>query len=98
VSFWQAITSSIRHIHPLLTDFPAALLPVGVVLNLLSLRWPKLRQAAWITMIVGTVGAILAFITGDATAEVLPASVQTLVRPHQILAIFTTLFFTGLAI
>lgn len=52
--------------HPLLTDFPAAFLPISVVLNLLSRRWSNFRQPAWITMIIGTVGAILAAITGDA--------------------------------
>lgn len=98
MNFWLAVTSSIRHIHPLLTDFPAAFLPISVVLNLASRRWSNLRQVAWITMLIGTAGAILAFITGDAIAEQLPTALRALVQPHQILAILTTLFFLGLSI
>ena len=98
MNFWEAVTSSIRHIHPLLTDFPAAFLPVSVLLLFLSRRWPNLRQPAWITMLVGTAGAVLAFMTGDAIAETLPAQVQAFVQPHQILASLTTLFFVGLTI
>jgi hypothetical protein len=46
MDFWTAVTSTIRHIHPLITDFPAAFLPLSVVLNLLSRKWPNLRQSA----------------------------------------------------
>jgi len=98
MDFWLAVTSTIRHIHPLMTDFPAAFLPLSVVLNLLSRKWPNLRQPAWITMLVGTGGAILAIITGDATAENLSSTYRQLVPPHQIMAIVTTLIFTGLSI
>ena len=49
-------------------------------------------------MIIGTVGAILAAITGDATAEMLADPQRALVQPHQIFAILTTLFFLGLTI
>jgi uncharacterized membrane protein len=98
MDFLQAVTSTVRHIHPLLTDFPAAFLPISVVLNLLTRRWPNLRQPAWITMIIGTAGAILAAITGDATAEMLADPQRALVQPHQIFAILTTLFFLGLTI
>lgn len=98
MDFWTAVTSTIRHIHPLITDFPAAFLPLSVVLNLLSRKWPNLQQSAWITMLIGTGGAILAFITGDATAENLPSTYRQLVPPHQLMAIVTTLIFTGLSI
>ncbi len=98
MDFLQAVTSTVRHMHPLLTDFPAAFLPISVVLNLLSRRWSNFRQPAWITMIIGTVGAILAAITGDATAEMLADPQRALVQPHQIFAILTTIFFLGLTI
>lgn len=98
MNFWDAVTSTIRHIHPLLTDFPAAFLPISVVLNLLSLRRSNLRQSAWITMLIGTLGAVLAFITGDATAENLPEALRQLVPPHQVMAILTTLVFLALTI
>jgi uncharacterized membrane protein len=98
MDFWQAVTSSIRHIHPLLTDFPAAFLPLSVVLNLVSGRWPKMRQVAWVTMIVGTIGALLAYLSGDATAESLSSQLRTLVQPHQLMATLTTIFFLGLTI
>ncbi|HOV06469.1 MAG TPA: DUF2231 domain-containing protein [Anaerolineaceae bacterium] len=98
MDFLQAVTSTVRHIHPLLTDFPAAFLPISVVLNLLSRRWPNFRQPAWITMIIGTVGAILAAITGDATAEMLADPQRALVQPHQIFAVLTTLIFIVLIV
>ncbi len=98
MNFWTAVTSAFRHIHPLITDFPAALLPLSVALNLLSQKWPNLRQSAWITMLIGTGGAILAFITGDATAENLPSTFAQFVPPHEIMAIVTTVTFTGLSI
>jgi uncharacterized membrane protein len=98
MNLFDVIANTINHIHPLLTDFPAALLPVSVGLSLASQRWPNLRQSAWITLILGTAGAILAFVSGDATAEALSAPLQTLVQPHQILAILTTLTFLGLTI
>ncbi len=98
MNFWDVISTTARHIHPLMTDFPAAFLPVSVVLNFISQRWTNLRQVAWVTMLIGTGGAIVAFITGDATAEALSAPVQALVQPHQILAISTTVFFVGLTV
>jgi uncharacterized membrane protein len=48
--------------------------------------------------LLGTAGAIVAFISGDATAEALSASLQILVQPHQILAILTTIIFLALTI
>jgi len=98
MNIFDLIANTLNHIHPLLTDFPAALLPVSVGLSLASQRWPNLRQSAWVTLILGTAGAILAFISGDATAEALSAPLQAVVQPHQILAILTTLAFLGLAI
>lgn len=55
-----------QNIHPLLVHFPIALLPVGLVLDLLGtyLKRDSLRQAGWFCLLIGIAGAFGGAVSG----------------------------------
>lgn len=75
--------------HPLIVHFPIALLLSSPVLILLALGIRKhehpLKLAAWLIMIMGTVGAFLAVSSGEAAGELVPDSpvIGALLEEHE---------------
>lgn len=93
------IASFLNHLHPMLIHFPTALLTVSVGLDLLSSLKPGWRSAGWITLLLGTIGAIGAATTGNiATWPFEGTPLEVLIEPHQKFAFAMTLFFIGLTV
>ncbi|NVO03709.1 MAG: DUF2231 domain-containing protein [Bacteroidetes bacterium] len=57
------------HFHPMIVHFPIALIMVGFIADLFSLflskKEPSLSKIGFYLMILGTLGAIAAFLTGE---------------------------------
>jgi uncharacterized membrane protein len=88
------------NIHPVLVHFPIALLVTAAVLDLVG--WllhsnRRLRDAATLLYIIGTVGAVAAYLSGrDASDTVwLPGMAHGLVKDHWDWA-FRTVWFFGI--
>ena len=56
-------------LHPLVVHVPIGLLLFATVLLLGSLQWTRLKLFALITLIVGLLSGIVAYITGDGAEE-----------------------------
>lgn len=56
-------------LHPLVVHVPIGLLLFATVLLLSSLQWTRLKLFALITLIVGLLSGIVAYITGDGAEE-----------------------------
>ncbi len=88
------------NIHPVLVHFPIALLVTAAVLDLagwLLRRNRRLRDAATLLYIIGTVGAVAAYVSGrDASQAVwLPGMAHALVKDHWDWA-FRAVWFFGI--
>jgi uncharacterized membrane protein len=93
------IATATNLLHPMMTHFPLALLSASYVLDIAAHWWPKLRTSGWVLLILGTVGAIFAVITGNVDGEMYEDSVAGgIVETHQTLAITTTVIFSALLI
>ena len=89
----------LNHVHGATTHFPIALLFVSAGLDVFARRWPGLRPAAWLLLVLGTLGAVLGTLTGLA-AHLAYENVERLHDPierHQNLGFATTAIFLGLA-
>jgi uncharacterized membrane protein len=89
-------------LHAALNDLPAALLATAVVFDLLAAltRRPSLRQAGFVTMIAGTVGAGLAVLSGLQAEEHIAhgEAVHAIMETHETLALFTLGIFAVLVL
>ncbi len=95
----EMLSTATNLLHPMMTHFPIALLSASWVLDIAAHWWPKLRTSGWILLILGTIGAIFAVITGNAVGELYESSKYgSVVETHQTLAITTTLIFSALFI
>lgn len=85
-------------LHPLLVHFPIALLFTSLALDLGAWRWPMLRSSAWPVLLLGTIGALAATITGLIDHEPFEqvVALQGPIQTHQMLGMATTLVFIGL--
>ena len=63
------ISTATNLLHPMMTHFPLALLSASFVLDIAAHWWPKLRTSGWVLLILGTIGAIFAVITGNVDGE-----------------------------
>jgi uncharacterized membrane protein len=85
------------NIHPLLVHFPIALLCAAGAVDLVgcALRRNKLHQVATLLYVLGTGGAIAAYLTGRAASQTIwfPGMAQAVVREHWDWAFRTVWFF-----
>jgi uncharacterized membrane protein len=89
--------NTLTHLHPAITHFPIVLLIASVLLDLYG-RWqPGLRRTAWITLLLGTLSAIPAVITGIiAHFPYENTAVIESIERHEQLGLLTTTIFIGL--
>jgi uncharacterized membrane protein len=80
------------HFHPVIVHFPIALLMVAFLLDALSYLFRKVnclpKMAFWL-LLLGTLGAIAAVLTGEFFTAELSGEVGKLLNSHEILAKFT---------
>jgi uncharacterized membrane protein len=93
------IATATNLLHPMVVHFPLALLTASYLLDVLAHWWPKLRTSGWVLLILGTLGAMVAVLTGNVVGDLFESTKYwAVVETHQKLAITTTLIFTGLLI
>jgi uncharacterized membrane protein len=86
------------NIHPLLVHFPIALFCAAIAVDLVGcVCWcnKPLRQAATLLYVLGTGGAVAAYVTGRAASQTiwLPGMAQAVLRQHWDWALRTVWFF-----
>lgn len=90
----------INHAHGAVNHFPIALLFVSAGLDFVAGKRPNLRFTAWLLLVLGTLGAIGATVTGLVSHlayeddPILLAAIE----PHQFLAFAATAIFVGLTV
>lgn len=95
--FWENL---FNHIHGVMTHFPIALLFVSAGLDFFAAKRLGLRSTAWLLLVLGTVGAVGATITG-LVAHLAYEDVSYLlsaIDQHQYLAFAATAVFAGLTV
>ena len=89
-------------LHAALNDLPAALLATAVFFDLLAAltRRPSLRQAGFVTMIAGTIGAGVAVLSGLEAEDHIAhgEAVHSLMETHETLALTTLGIFAVLVL
>ncbi|HJW71319.1 MAG TPA: DUF2231 domain-containing protein [Geothrix sp.] len=92
------------HIHPLVVHFPIALLATAPLLVLLGLFWPSQRSgihfAALVLLVLGTLGALLAWASGEAAAQWAQRTpeLRAVLPRHEQSGQITVLLFGGLTL
>jgi uncharacterized membrane protein len=92
------------HIHPLIVHFPIALLITAPLLVLLGLLWPSQRAgvhcAALVLLVLGTLGALLAWASGEAAAPWAQRTpeLRAVLPRHEQSGQVTVLLFAGLTL
>ena len=91
----------VNHVHGAITHFPIALLFVSVALDMVAIvKKPNLHWSAWLLLVLGTIGAVVATITGLISHfpyeedPVLLAAIE----PHQYTAFAATAVFGALTV
>lgn len=81
-------------LHPIAVHFPVVLLVGGVLVDIVSAWLFAWRKAGFFHLVLGTVGALAALLTGTLDARSVPAGgADTLLQLHTLLAILATLAF-----
>ena len=83
---------NISHLHPLTVHFPVSLIIVGFFLEILSLYYKKenaFSKASLYLMILGTLGAVVAVVTGDFFTEELKGAAHDVQENHELFANLT---------
>jgi uncharacterized membrane protein len=95
----ELLFKTLTHLHPAIIHFPIVLLIASVLLDLYG-RWkPDLRHSAWIALLLGTLSAIPAAITGIiAHIPYEGTAVIESIERHEQLGLLTTAIFIGLTI
>ena len=89
-----------NHLHGALNHFPIALLFVSAGLNFVAWKRPNLRSSAWLLLVLGTLGAIAATVSGllaHLAYEDDPYLLSAM-EVHQYLAFVTTALFAALTV
>ena len=87
-----------NHLHGALNHFPIALLFVSAGLDFVAWKRPNLRSSAWLLLVLGTLGAIVATVSGllaHLAYEDDPYLLSAM-ELHQYLAFVTTALFAVL--
>lgn len=88
--------------HPIIVDFAVALLVVSVAFDALAavVEDRDLRVVSWWTLMLGTVGAALAVLSGYAAADLAPSEpqIRDTIAIHRNLGIVTLVCFASCAI
>ena len=82
----------LTHLHPLLVHFPVALIIVGFLFDVVSLFCKKeacLSKAGLYLMVLGTLGAVAAFLAGEFFTPELTGDLGKLKEKHEIFAKIT---------
>ena len=84
-----------NHLHGALNHFPIALLFVSAGLDFVAGKRPSLRSSAWLLLVLGTLGAIAATVSGLLAHLAYEADPYLLsaMEVHQYLAFATTALF-----
>ena len=87
------------NIHPMIIHFPIVLLILAVLLDLTGLLLSKsdwIRKSAFLLYILGTIAAVIAFITGNAASDSIeiPANAFSAINEHADWAETTLWFFS----
>ena len=80
------------HLHPMLVHFPIALIVVGFLADFISLIFKKeqcLSKAGLYLMILGTLGAIAAVLTGEFFTKELAGEAENVQETHELFASIT---------
>jgi uncharacterized membrane protein len=89
-------------LHPLVIHFPIALLlvaPIFIVLSLFNrVSGRAFTASAFILMVIGTIGTIVAAQTGEAADTAIPEAFEALVERHEHLAETAEFIFIGLTV
>ena len=83
---------SIEHIHPMSVHFPIALIMLGFLAEVLSLIYKDqlwLKKAAFYLLLLGTVSAVTAFLTGEFLTDELKGEAAELKENHEVFAKIT---------
>ena len=90
----------LNHVHGATTHFPIALLFVSVGMDYFAGRRAGLRSAAWLLLVLGTIGAIAATVTGLLAhlAYEDDSILLSAIDRHQYLGFAVTALFVGLTV
>jgi len=87
------------HFHPLVVHFPIALIIAGFFADVLSLffnkKEPCLSKIGFFLMILGTLGALAGYLTGEFFTKELAGTVGELKERHEIFAKTTMFIMIG---
>jgi len=81
-----------QDLHLLIVQFPIALFPLSFLFALLARFWPKLRETERLLLVIGTLAAFVAVITG--LIAYLPYEdtlLTAVIEPHQFSALIGTI-------
>lgn len=83
---------SVTHFHPMLVHFPIALIVIGFLADLFALSYKKeacLSKCGFYLLIVGTVSALAAVLSGVFFTEEMGGDAGTIRETHEVFAILT---------
>ena len=82
----------LNHLHPMIVHFPIALIVVGFLFELFYLLYKKetcLSKTGLYLMVLGTLGAIAAYLTGEFFTSDLTGEAGKAQETHELLALIT---------
>lgn len=95
----QVFSAAIVHLHGVLVHFPIALLLVSLGLDVTARDSTERREAAWYSLLLGTLGTIPATVSGlIAHLPYESSPMLPLIEQHQYLAFGTTALFGALCV
>ncbi len=81
-----------QDVHPIVVHFPIVLFTLSFTFALASRFWPALRQTEWVLLVLGTIAAPVAVLSGlVAHFPYEETSLAPVIEPHQFSALVGTL-------